>query len=70
MNVLWRRHLCGELKGKPKESESLLGLLKAVRKIERIFGHVHVSFGQPLYLADFMEKFDVAPNTFTQRPYR
>ena len=53
----------GELKGKPKESESLLGLLKASRKIERIFGHVHVSFGQPLYLADFMKKFDVAPNT-------
>ena len=53
----------GELKGKPKESESLLGLLKASRKIERIFGHVHVSFGKPLYLADFMQKFDVAPNT-------
>lgn len=53
----------GELKGKPKESESLLGLLKASRKIERIFGHVHVSFGQPLYLADFMKKFEVAPNT-------
>lgn len=53
----------GELKGKPKESESLLGLLKATRKIERIFGNVHVSFGQPLYLADFMQKFEVAPNT-------
>ncbi len=52
----------GELKGKPKESESLVGLLKASRKIERIFGNVHVSFGKPLHLADFMEKFDVAPN--------
>ena len=53
----------GELKGKPKESESLLGLLKASRKIERIFGNVHVSFGKPLYLADFMQKFDVAPES-------
>ncbi|WP_131668527.1 glycerol-3-phosphate 1-O-acyltransferase PlsB [Psychrobacter pygoscelis] len=50
----------GELKGKPKESESLIGLLKVSRKIERIFGHVHLSFGAPLHLTDFMDKFDVA----------
>ena len=49
----------GELKGKPKESESLMGLLKVSRKIERIFGNVHLSFGTPLHLTDFMEKFDV-----------
>lgn len=49
----------GELKGKPKESESLLGLLKMSRKIERIFGNVHLSFGTPLHLTDFMQKFDV-----------
>lgn len=49
----------GELKGKPKESESLMGLLKVSRKIERIFGNVHLSFGTPLHLSDFMEKFDV-----------
>ncbi|WP_227535350.1 glycerol-3-phosphate 1-O-acyltransferase PlsB [Psychrobacter sp. YP14] len=53
----------GELKGKPKESESLLGLLKVSRKIERIFGHVHLSFGTPLHMEDFMQKFDVAPNS-------
>lgn len=53
----------GELKGKPKESESLLGLLKASRKIERIFGHVHVSFGKPLFLADFMQKYEVSANS-------
>lgn len=53
----------GELKGKPKESESLVGLLKASRKIERIFGNVHVSFGKPLFLDDFMQKYDVAPNS-------
>ncbi|MGO3106547.1 MAG: glycerol-3-phosphate 1-O-acyltransferase PlsB [Psychrobacter celer] len=49
----------GELKGKPKESESLIGLLKVGRKIERIFGNVHLSFGTPLHLSDFMTKFDV-----------
>ena len=49
----------GELKGKPKESESLMGLLKVSRKIERIFGNVHLSFGTPLHLTDFMTKFDV-----------
>ncbi|ALF59839.1 glycerol-3-phosphate 1-O-acyltransferase PlsB [Psychrobacter urativorans] len=49
----------GELKGKPKESESLMGLLKVSRKIERIFGNVHLSFGTPLHLTDFMQKFDV-----------
>ncbi len=49
----------GELKGKPKESESLIGLLKVSRKIERIFGNVHLSFGTPLHLSDFLVKFDV-----------
>ena len=62
----------GELKGKPKESESLMGLLKVSRKIERIFGNVHLSFGTPLHLADFMTKFDVPadslPNDRTDTP--
>lgn len=49
----------GELKGKPKESENWLGILKTARKIERIFGTVHLAFGEPLYLTDFMEKFSV-----------
>ncbi len=40
----------GEMSGKPKESESVWGLLQAVRKIERIFGKVHVSFGEPVFL--------------------
>ena len=52
----------GELKGKPKESENLLGLLKTTRKIERIFGTVHLSFGEPLHLPKFMDKFSVVAN--------
>lgn len=50
----------GELKGKSKESENLLGLIKTAKKIERIFGTVHLSFGEPLYLSDFMEKFNIS----------
>jgi len=53
----------GELKGKPKESESVVGLLKATKKIERIFGNVHLSFGTPLHLSDFMQKFEVAADS-------
>lgn len=40
----------GEMQGKPKEAESILGLISAARKIERIFGKVHVSFGEPVFL--------------------
>lgn len=49
----------GELKGKPKESENLLALAQTAKKIERIFGTVHLSFGEPLHLSHFMDKFSV-----------
>lgn len=49
----------GELKGKPKESENLLQIIKTAQKIERIFGTVHLSFGEPLYLDNFLAKFDI-----------
>lgn len=49
----------GEMWGKPKESESLLQLIKAMRKIERIYGMVHVSFGEPIFLDDLIEKHQV-----------
>ncbi|MDO4897543.1 MAG: glycerol-3-phosphate 1-O-acyltransferase PlsB [Moraxella sp.] len=49
----------GELKGKPKESENLISLAKTTKKIERIFGTVHLSFGEPLHIDYFMNKFGV-----------
>lgn len=49
----------GELKGKPKESENLLSLIKTVQKIERVFGTVHLSFGEPLHLTHFLDKFNI-----------
>ncbi|AOA57248.1 glycerol-3-phosphate 1-O-acyltransferase [Acinetobacter larvae] len=45
----------GEMQGKPKEAESVLGLLRALKKIERIFGKVHVNFGEPVFLDDVLK---------------
>ena len=40
-----------ELSGKPKEKESILGLLRAVRRLLRgRFGRVHVNLGEPVRL--------------------
>ena len=44
-----------ELHGRPKQSESLTGLLGAVRLLKRNFGKVHVNFGPPLELAEFLD---------------
>lgn len=44
-----------ELHGRPKKSESLIGLLGAVRLLKRNFGKVHVNFGPPLALAEFLD---------------
>ena len=44
-----------ELHGRPKQSESLIGLLGAVRLLKRNFGRVHVNFGTPLALEDVLD---------------
>ncbi len=44
-----------EMAGKPKQNESLWAVLKSVRRIKRVFGKVHINFGQPLVLAEFLE---------------
>jgi glycerol-3-phosphate O-acyltransferase len=44
-----------ELHGRPKKSESLIGLVRAARVLKRNFGRVHVNFGPPLALAEFLE---------------
>lgn len=46
----------GEMQGKPKEAESLLGIMQTLRKIERIFGKVHVNFGEPVFLDDVLKQ--------------
>ncbi len=53
--VIEGRTYLRELAGKPKQGESLLGIVKSVRRIRRVFGKVHVNFGEPLALAAFLD---------------
>lgn len=46
----------GELRGKTKQKESLASVVMAARKIEKIFGKVHLSFGEPILLNDVLEQ--------------
>ena len=46
----------GEMNGKPKESESIFGIIQTLRKIERIFGKVYVNFGEPVFLDDMLKQ--------------
>lgn len=45
-----------ELAGKPKRKESLWSLLGSVKVLKRNFGRVHVNFGRPLPLAEFLDR--------------
>ena len=45
----------GEMNGKAKESESIWGIVQTLKKIERIFGKVHVNFGEPVFLDDLLK---------------
>ncbi len=44
------RTYIGELSGKPKQKESVLGLLKALPALRSQFGKVHVNMGEPIRL--------------------
>jgi glycerol-3-phosphate O-acyltransferase len=48
----------GELSGKPKEKESVLGLLGTVGKLRERFGRVYVNIGEPVLLGELLEQFD------------
>ena len=45
-----------ELEGKPKAKESLWGLLGALGVLRQHFGKVHVNFGPPLALQEFLDQ--------------
>ena len=47
----------GELSGKPKQKESLIGMLRTLPALRKKFGKVHVSFGEPLKLEDVLNRF-------------
>ncbi len=46
--------MVGELEGEKKTEESMVGLFKARKVLERRFGSVHVHFSKPISLADAM----------------
>lgn len=46
-----------ELSGKPKEKESVWGMLKALPALRRRFGKVHVSLGEPIRLDDLLTQY-------------
>ncbi len=45
----------GELSGKPKEKESVLGLLRSLRRLRERFGRVRVNLGEPIALDEILE---------------
>jgi glycerol-3-phosphate O-acyltransferase len=53
--LLEGRSFVAELEGKPKSRESLWSLISTVRQIRREFGRVHVNFGRPLALGEFLD---------------
>jgi glycerol-3-phosphate O-acyltransferase len=48
----------GELSGKPKEKESVFGLIRTLRRMRERFGKVHVNLGEPIKLADLLDRYD------------
>ncbi|HET7360126.1 MAG TPA: glycerol-3-phosphate 1-O-acyltransferase PlsB [Rhodanobacteraceae bacterium] len=45
----------GELSGQPKEKESWLALLRATKVLRQHYGHVDLSFGEPVELTPLLE---------------
>ena len=52
------RTYIGELSGKPKQKESVLGLLRGLRHLRGRFGQVHVNLGEPIALTDVLGKHE------------
>lgn len=45
----------GELSGKPKEKESLIGLIKGLKVLRQRYGHVALNFGEPIELTPLLD---------------
>ena len=46
----------GELSGKPKEKESVLGLVRSLGRLRERFGRVHVNLGEPIALEEILDR--------------
>lgn len=65
------RTYIGELSGRPKERESVLGFLKVLPMLRSQFGKVFVNFGEPIHLEDALRRYraeDDEPIESTPRP--
>ena len=54
--IIEERSYLGELRGKGKKSESLLGALSSIRYLFSQFGRVYLNFGQPIILDDLLDR--------------
>ncbi len=54
--LLEGRTLVAELEGQPKEGESLGALVRVARNLRREYGSVHVNFGAPLSIDQFLDR--------------
>jgi glycerol-3-phosphate O-acyltransferase len=45
-----------ELSGRPKEKETVLGLLRSLHRLRERFGRVHVNLGEPVFLERLLER--------------
>ncbi len=50
----------GELSGRPKEKESVFGLMRALGALRKRYGRVALSFGEPIQLVPLLD--DIAPD--------
>ena len=46
----------GELHGEKKQKESIFGLMKSLSVLRSYFGQVHVNFGEPTKLVDYLDQ--------------
>jgi glycerol-3-phosphate O-acyltransferase len=58
----------GELSGKPKEKESLLGLLRGLKVLRQRYGHVALNFGEPIELNPLLDAAASDWRTSTAHP--
>jgi len=66
------RTYIGELSGRPKERESVLGFFKALPMLRSQFGKVFVNFGEPIHLDDTLRRHqtnDGAPESSGRAPW-
>lgn len=52
------RTYIGELSGRAKEKESVLGLLRSWRVLRERFGKVYVNLGEPIALSGILDRYD------------